>query len=111
MGKHSRRKGADGEREIVSLAHAAGLDASRTWHLAQSPDAAVRRCDVRIAGRAYQVKRSRDGFGPLYEALSNVAGLFVRTDGREWLAVLPAETLLQLLKPAARSSAGPGSST
>lgn len=97
MGKHSQRKGADGEREVVALARAACLDAQRTWETSQAADAAVRRCDVRIAGRAYQVKRSRDGFGPLYEALSNVAGLFVRADGREWLAVLRAEDYLKML--------------
>jgi len=54
-------------------------------------------CDVRIAGQSFQVKRRRDGFGELYEGLADVAGLFVRADGREWLAVVPAEKYLRML--------------
>ncbi len=98
MGARSRSKGKRGEREVVRLARAAGLSVERTWHTAQSPDEAERRCDVRIAGRACQVKRSRDGFRALYDGLEHVAGLFVRADGREWLAVLPAEEYLRLLR-------------
>ncbi len=56
-----------------------------------------RSCDVLIAGRSYQVKGQRDGFQVLYDGLEHVAGLFVRSDGREWLAVLPAEQYLRLL--------------
>jgi hypothetical protein len=94
-GRHSRAKGTRGEREVVSLARSAGLAAERTWHLAQSPNERERCCDVRIAGRAYQVKRSRDGFGALYDALEHVAGLFVRADGRGWLVVVRAEDYLR----------------
>lgn len=81
----------------MSLARSAGLAAVRTWHTAQSPNVGERCCDVRIAGRPYQVKRSRDGFGALYDALEHVAGLFVRADGRGWLVVLRAEDYLQML--------------
>ena len=102
MGAHSRSKGKRGEREIVTLARDVGLDAQRTWETSQAADAAVRCCDVRIAGQPHQVKRRRNGFGELYEGLANVAGLFVRTDGREWLAVVPAKEYLRLLQPAAR---------
>jgi hypothetical protein len=98
VGALSRAKGKRGEREVVALARAAGLPAERTWHTAQSPDASERRSDVRIAGRPYQVKRQRDGFGALYDGLSDVAGLFIRADGCPWLAVLPAEEYLRLLK-------------
>lgn len=97
MAAHSRRKRADGEREIVALARAAGLAAQRTWHLAQSPSERERCCDVRIAGRAYQVKQSRDGFGALCDGLRDVAGLFVRADGHGWLVVLRAEDYLRAL--------------
>ena len=44
------------------------------------------------------MRRQRNGFGALYDGLENVAGLFVRADGRGWLAVLPAEDFLRLLK-------------
>jgi hypothetical protein len=98
MGAMSRSKGKRGEREVVALARAAGLDAQRTWETAQSRDARERRCDVRIAGRPFQVKRQRDGFAGLYDALRDVDGAFVRADGREWLVVLCAERFLELLK-------------
>ena len=75
VGARSRAKGKRGEREIVALARAAGLNAERTWQTAQSPDAQERCCNVRIAGRAYQVKRQRDGFAPLYDGLEHVSGL------------------------------------
>ena len=98
-GRRSSNKGKRGEREIVALARAAGLAAERTWHTAQSPDPRARACDVRIAGAPFQVKRSRDGFRALYEGLRDVAGLFVRSDGHEWLAVVRAEDYLGLPRP------------
>lgn len=98
MGAKSRAKGKRGEREVVALARAAGLSAERTWHSAQSADPRERACDVRIAGQPFQVKRRSNGFGELYEGLANVAGLFVRSDGRDWLAVVPAEDYLRLLR-------------
>lgn len=101
MGAKSRSKGKRGEREVVRLARAAGLPAQRTWETAQSPDAAARKCDVLIAGQPAQVKIAADGFRVLYEALDGVDMAFVRADRREWLAVLPAEALLRLLKPQA----------
>lgn len=98
MGARSRSKGKRGEREVVALARAAGLAADRTWHTAQSADPLERACDVRIAGQPFQVKRRSNGFGELYDGVANVAGLFVRSDGRDWIAVVPAEALLRLLK-------------
>ena len=97
MGARSRTKGAIGEREIVRLARAAGLDAERTWQTAQSPDVTVRACDVRIAGLPVQVKITANGFGSLYGALEGVELLFVRADRHEWLAVVRAQELLRLL--------------
>lgn len=98
MGARSTAKGKRGEREIVRLARAAGLAAERTWHTAQSPDARERCCDVRIGGRPAQVKVAADRFRALYEALDGVDMAFVRADRQQWLAVLPAEVLLRLLK-------------
>ena len=103
-GNHSRRKGANAEREVVALARAAGLDARRTWELAQSSQEKQRASDVEIAGQPYQVKRSRDSFGALYEGLCDVAGLFVRADGCPWLVVLPAAEFLRLLRRPEESS-------
>ena len=101
MSAHSRSKGKRGEREVVALARAAGLDASREWQNAQHPDPAMRRCDVVLDGKPAQVKVSGDGFGYLYDGLEAVEFLFVRADRRPWLAVVRAEKLLRLLKQSA----------
>lgn len=95
MGKMQRQKGKAGEREIVNLSRKVGLMAVRTWQTAQSgvnPE-----CDVLVAGRPYQVKRRR-AFKFLYEAMEGVNGVFLRGDGQAWLAVVPAEEFLALLK-------------
>jgi hypothetical protein len=97
MGLHSRNKGKRAEREIVALARRYNLEAERSWHLAQSPDAVERHCDVQIAGLPCQVKVTADGFRALYEALDGVEMTFLRADRQHWLAVLPAERLLGLL--------------
>lgn len=97
MSAHSRRKGAAGEREIVALAQSLGLIASREWQNAQHGDPAVRAVDVKIAGRPAQVKRAAAGHKALYDALAGVDFLFIRTDGKDWLAVLNAEKLIAML--------------
>ena len=97
MAARSRSKGKRGEREVVAMARAAGLPAERTWHLAQSPDAEERCCDVTIAGRPVQVRLRGKGFAVLYGALEGVEVAFLRSNRREWLAVLPAEAYLRLL--------------
>jgi alpha-D-ribose 1-methylphosphonate 5-triphosphate synthase subunit PhnH len=97
-GLRSRRKGKRGERELVALARQLGLEAERTWQTAQAADPAARQCDVRIAGRAAQVKVAARGFKRLYEALDGVALAFLRQDRREWLALLPATELFAMLR-------------
>jgi hypothetical protein len=98
VGARSRRKGADGEREVVALAQAVGLPASREWQNAQASNPATRRCDVLLDGKPAQVKVAAEGFAKLYDGLEAVEFLFVRSDRRPWLVVLPAERLLALLK-------------
>lgn len=98
MGRARRTKGRRAEQELVNLARAAGLRAERTWHLAQHPDPAMRRCDVLLNGKPAHVKVSRDGFAQLYGGLEAVEFLFVRADRREWLAVVRAGELMKLLK-------------
>jgi hypothetical protein len=97
-GLKSRQKGKRGEREIVRLARACGLEAQRTWQTAQAGDPAARGCDIIIAGRRAQVKLARRGFERLYRALDGVAFAFLRQDRKAWLAVLEASTLLALLR-------------
>jgi len=97
VGAHSRAKGKRGEREVVTLARAAGLPAKRTWHTAQDADPLVRCCDVMICGHRAQVRVRASGFRPVYEVLTGVEIAFLRADRQPWLAVLPAERLLALL--------------
>ncbi len=97
-GLRSRVKGKRAEREIVALAREHGLDAERTWQTAQAADPAARACDVLIAAKRAQVRVARRGFERLYGALDGVAFAFLREDRRPWLAVLPAEELLALLR-------------
>lgn len=104
MGLKSRSKGKRGEREIARLARQFGLQARRSWELAQHPDPRMRASDVEIVGRRYEVKRSRDGFRTLYRELEYVAGLFLRADSRQWLAVVPAERLLALVASSNRAT-------
>lgn len=100
LGSLSRTKGKVGEREVVNMARECGLEAERTWQTAQCPDATTRACDVTVAKMPHQVKFYKRGFAALYAGLEGVAGLFVRENGREWLAVIPAETYLALLRSA-----------
>lgn len=98
MSSTSRNKGKKAEREIVNLARQAGLDAGRTWHLAQSPDATERRCDVVIEEKRCQVKKGYGGaFRKLYDGLQDVDFLLLRSDREAWLATVPAEKLFELL--------------
>lgn len=97
-GKHSRRKGADGEREIVALARAARLQARRCWETAQHPAASERVKDVEIAGQPYQVQIAQDGFERIYRELEGVRGFIFRRDRGEWLVSLRLADYLELLR-------------
>ena len=90
----SRDTGKRGEREIVSVARQHGFEARRTWQTAQASDPVIRHCD----GRPVQVKVARRGFQPLSAALDDVVFAFVLRDRAPWLAVVPVETLLELLR-------------
>ncbi len=97
MSARSRRKGANGERELARLAREHGLEAERTWHTAQSPNDAERVKDIRIGSDFYQVQVAADGFGRIYRELEGVRGFFFRSDRREWLIALRAEDFLKML--------------
>jgi hypothetical protein len=97
MALKSRNKGKRGEREVVTMALSHGIPATRCWQTAQSPDPIERCCDVQIAGLKVQVKLTASGFQSLYAALQGVDLACVRSDHKEWLAVLPLESLLALL--------------
>lgn len=97
MALKSRNKGKRGEREVVQLALAHDIPATRCWQTAQSSDPIERQCDVTIGGLKVQVKITADGFQSLYAALQGVDLACIRADRQEWLAVLPLATLLPLI--------------
>ena len=94
----SRSKGKRGEREVVRLARSGGLEAERTWHTAQSPDAAERVRDVQIGDSFYQVQITKDGFECIYRELAGVRGFIFRRDRGEWLVALRLADYFELLR-------------
>ena len=98
VGAHSRSKGRRGEQEVVRLARAAGLEAARTWHLAQSPDATERVRDVQMGNDSYQVQINKNGFERIYQEVAGVRGFIFRRDRGEWLIALRLADYLELLR-------------
>ena len=95
MGKKSRRKGANGEREARDYL---GGDATRTWwhaHDVQDGD-----------GRYYEIKRVKQGFTPCYAALEEYlqhneesgetqpAIVLARQDRKPWIVIQYADDIL-----------------
>ena len=97
MGSKSRSKGKLAEQEVVRLCREHGLQAQRTWYLAQSPDAGERVRDVRIGSRYYQVQIDGSGFARIYRELDGVEGFIFRADRLPWLIAIPFETYLGLI--------------
>ena len=101
MGKMSRDKGAAFEREIVILARDFGLSAQR---VPLSGATSYARGDVEIIpGFAekpwtFECKRRRELPGWLLEALGDNAGLILRADRRDAVAIIPLTTLFELLR-------------
>lgn len=103
MGRMSRTKGGVGEREVVKLAKAAGfVDAERT---SNGRHQRTRGDIAGIPGVTVEVKRvERLAFRASWDQCTEAAGedllpvLAHRWNGGEWLAVLPLDELLALLK-------------
>lgn len=100
MGMRSKRKGADGEREVAKLLREHGIDAHRGRQYHGGPDSP----DVTgMEGYHIEVKRT-EGFR-LYDALGQAkedAGegetpvVFHRRNGKKWVVVMDAEDFLNL---------------
>ncbi|MGH9525042.1 MAG: hypothetical protein ACRD2F_00075 [Terriglobales bacterium] len=102
-GRASRAKGRRAEQEAVNLCRAAGLEAVRCWWLARAENPEHRRYDLLLTlpdGRTLgvQVKRRKAGLAAIYEAVDGVAFALLREDGKPWIAAMPAERLLGLLR-------------
>jgi Holliday junction resolvase len=103
MGAMSRRKGAAAEREVAELLRSHGFHARRGQQFSGSPDSPDVVHD--IEGIHIEVKRT-ERFA-LYPALEqarqdrragDIPCVLHRQNGREWVAVLPAEDLLSILR-------------
>lgn len=98
-GRGSKRKGSNGEREVVNLAKAAGLEAERAYASNGRALGHPEDVDALIAGMPVQVKR-RARIATYILPPPGAAATILRPDRGEWLAVLPYATLLKLLREA-----------
>jgi hypothetical protein len=87
VGRKSREKGADFEREVVAAFKAAGIHAERRAPL--QANAAIGEADVIAEGVGrIECKRRARGFGLVYAALENGDAVVIRDDQRAALIVL-----------------------
>ena len=93
MGKSQRRKGREGENELVGYLHAHGYQAKRISAMYQS-GADVEAFD----GRVIEVKRRENPVSKQLEGwLEDVNLVAVRADRGEWHMWLTLDTLLDLI--------------
>lgn len=92
-GKSSRRKGADGERELVAVLHANGYKAEKVSAMYKpGPDA------VALHGRVIEVKRPENPISKTLEKyLRDVNLVATRADRGEWMVYLKLSELLDLI--------------
>lgn len=101
MGKMSRTKGAVFERELVNLAKEYGLEAQR---VPLSGATSYAKGDVEIKPTfsqepwVFEAKRRKELPAWMLEALGDNAGLILRADRHDAVAVIPLTTLLELLQ-------------
>lgn len=113
MGRRERDKGARGERELAAVLTAAGFPATRGRQHHGGADAPDVRCD-HLPGLHLESKRCERL--SVYAALAQAAEdagdrvpvVCHRRNGREWVAILRLEDLLDLIKASGgRSSDSP----
>ena len=112
MSAHSRRKGADAEREVAALAREYGFPKAERSAPMQAAAGDERHPDVANVGRLF-VEVKRRGKGSMYalavEATKERPGyiptLAYREDRGPWLAVVPLAELLKLERAALRINA------
>lgn len=101
MGKMSRTKGAVYEREVVNQAKEYGLEAQR---VPLSGATSYAKGDVEITPGfedhpwVFECKRRKELPGWMLEALGDNAGLILRADNEKSVAVIPLNTLLELMQ-------------
>lgn len=106
MAINSRQKGAQGEREFAAVLNERGLEARRGQQFSGGSDSPDVVC-LGLPGVHFEVKRVQAGnpYTWLEQACRDSAGtgkipvVAHRRNGKNWMALLPMEALLDLLCP------------
>jgi len=104
VGRYQKAKGTRREREFAKL-----IGGERVILSGSAKDRGQEFTgDVEGLGLKFEVKARKDGFKTIYKWLEQdgVDALALKADRKEWLVVIPAERLMELIK-----SCGSGSTT
>lgn len=99
---NSRRKGADGEREFAAVLKARNLEARRGQQFSGGTDSPDVVCSS-LTNVHFEVKRVRAGNPYIWlaqaqrDAKKKVPIVAHRRNGKDWVAILPMNDLLDLL--------------
>lgn len=102
IGRRSKKKGYEGEREVVNLLKKYGIEAERV-PLSGALKSEKYSCDVIIQGldKRIEVKRRKTGLKTLQKWLAEDEHsnyVFFREDYGDWIAVMPVLELIELLQ-------------
>lgn len=102
-GKRSKRKGYDGEAEVVKLLQKYGIDAERV-PLSGALKSEKYSCDVVLPnGKRIEVKRRKSGLKTIQKWLEedqNSNYIFFREDYGDWIVIMPVMEFLELIQEA-----------
>lgn len=96
-GRSAKRKGTTGERDAVNQAKAAGIPAERAYASNGRALGHTEPVDAIIGPYRTQIKR-RAKIATYITPPQGTDMTLIREDHGQWLAVIPYDTLLQLLK-------------
>lgn len=99
MGKSQKQKGYRGEYNLVKILNEYGIDAKRVPLSGQTEFA---KGDVIIKGKTKtftcEVKVRANGFKQIYDWLEGKDILFIKSDYKNYLVVLPLDMLIQIIE-------------
>jgi hypothetical protein len=99
-GRHSRRKGAGGELEVMHIGQDAGFAVTKQSAMYRAgPDLSW---PVLGVDRRVEIKRHAAGQGRLYRWLEPVYAVIHRGDRSQWLVTLRLSDALEIAKTAER---------
>lgn len=97
MGKKSRNKGANFEREIVSILNAHGLNATRTAPL-QAGMGSGGAADIYCRDIGYvEAKHRANGMGFIYDAMKDADLVVFRADRKRSLAIIDLDHFIEIV--------------